>query len=297
MKKFFRRGKGKGIEYMFLFFAFASIFFLGGIVFVLFHSGLPILRTVTLREFILGRYWRPLFFEPPAYGIFPIILGSLWVTLGAMCLAIPLGVGAAIYIAEVAPPRLKETLKPIMEMLGAIPSVVYGFFGVVILAPFIMRLFDLPIGLVALSASILLGLMALPTIVTISEDVLSSVPALYREASYALGATKLETAARVVFPAAFPGIVTAIVLGMGRAIGETMVVMMVAGGSPVIPRSFLQSVRPMTATIGLEMVEAASGSPHLHALFGIGCVLFVLTLLFSIIAERFSSKFRRGVGM
>lgn len=293
MKKFFR--SGKGIEFLFLFFALASVLFLAGIVFVLFRSGLPILRTITLREFILGRYWRPLFFEPPAYGIFPIILASLWVTLGAMCIAIPLGVGAAAYIAEVASPRLKETLKPVMELFGAIPSVVYGFFGVVALAPFIMRLFDLPIGLTALSASILLGLMALPTIVTISEDVISSVPALYREASYALGATKLETAARVVLPAAYPGIVTAIVLGMGRAIGETMVVMMVAGGSPTIPRSFLQAVRPMTATIGLEMGEAASGSLHLHALFGIGCVLFVTTLLFSIVAERFSSKFRRGV--
>ncbi|MBA2123898.1 phosphate ABC transporter permease subunit PstC [bacterium Unc6] len=295
MKKFFRRGKG--IEFLFLFFALASVFFLAGIVVVLFSSGLLILRTVTLREFILGRYWHPLFYEPPAYGILPIILGSFWVTLGAMCIAIPLGVGAAVYIAEVASPQLKEILKPVIELLGAIPSVVYGFFGVVALAPFIMRLFDLPIGFTALTASILLGLMALPTIVTISEDVISSVPVLYREASYALGATKLETAAKVVFPAAFPGIVTAIILGMGRAIGETMVVMMVAGGSAIIPRSFLQPVRAMTATIGLEMGEAASGSPHMHALFGIGCVLFVLTLLFSIAAERFSIRFRRQVGI
>ncbi len=294
MKKFFRQDKS--IEFLFLFFALASLFFLAGIVFVLFSRGLPILKTVTLKEFVFGTEWRPLFFEPPAYGILPAILGSLWVTLGAMCIAIPAGVGAATFIAEVAPSRLKEILKPIMELLGAVPSVVYGFFGVVALAPFIMRFFDLPIGLVALTASILLALMALPTIVTISEDVISSVPALYKEASYALGATKLETTVKVVIPAAFPGIVTAVVLGMGRAIGETMVVMMVAGGSPVIPTSFLQSVRPMTAAIGLEMGEAASGTPHMHALFGIGCVLFIMTLLFSFVAEWFSAKFRRRIG-
>lgn len=287
--------RGKGIEYTFLFFALATIFFLGGIVFVLFRAGLPILDTVTLREFILGRSWRPVFFEPPAFGILPIILSSLWVTLGAMVIAIPLGVGAAMYISEVAPPRLKEILKPVMESLGAIPSVVFGFFGLVAFAPFIMRLFDLPIGLTALTASIILGLMALPTIVSISEDALSSVPRLYKEASYALGATKLETTVKVVLPVAFPGVITAIILGMGRAIGETMVVMMVAGGSPIIPRSFLQAVRPMTATIGLEMGESASGSPHWHALFAIGCVLFITTLSFSFIAECLSSRFRRGV--
>ncbi len=293
MKKIFIRGKG--IEYLFLFFALASVIFLGGIVFVLFRAGLPILETVTLREFILGRDWRPVFFEPAAFGIFPIILGSLWVTLGAMIIAIPLGVGAAIYIAEVAPPRLKEILKPVVESLGAIPSVVFGFFGLVAFAPFIMRLFDLPTGLTALTASILLGLMALPTVVSIAEDALSSVPQLYKEASYALGATKLETTVKVVLPIALPGVATAIILGMGRAIGETMAVMMVAGGSPIIPRSFLQPVRPLTATIGLEMGESASGTPHWHALFAIGCVLFIMTLFFSFIAEWLSSKFRKGM--
>ena len=294
MKRIF---KEKGIEYTFLVFAFASILFLCGIVFVLFRAGLPILGTVSLREFILGRAWRPLFYEPPAYGILPIILGSLWVTLGAMCIAIPLGVGSAMYIAEMAPPWLKEILKPVMELFGAIPSVVFGFFGVVAFAPIIMRLFDLPIGLTALTASIILGLMALPTIVSISEDAISSVPRLYKEASYALGATKIETTVKVVLPAASSGIVTAIILGIGRAIGETMVVMMVAGGSPVIPRSFLRAVRPMTATIALEMGESATGSPHWHALFGIGCVLFLMTLSFSIIADRFSSRFKREVGI
>ena len=283
------------IRRVFSLFALASIFFLLGIVIVLFKEGLPIFRIVRIRDFILGKSWYPTY-DPPDFGILPLILGSLWVTFGALLIAIPLGVSAATYISEVANPRVKEITKPVVELLAGIPSVVYGFFGMVILAPWLQDVFNLPTGLTCLTASIILGFMALPTVVSISEDAISAVPFSYKEASYALGATKWETIRKVTVPAAISGITTAIILGIGRAIGETMTVLMVAGGAAVIPRSFLQPVRPMTATIAAEMGEAPVGSDHYHALFGIAIVLFIITLGFNLLADHLATIFRRKTG-
>jgi len=257
----------------------------------LFKEGLPIFGIVSPPEFFLGKFWYPTY-EPPDFGILPLIMGSLIVTVGAIIIAVPLGVATGIYLSEVAHPRLKEILKPIIELLAGVPSVVYGFFGLVVVAPWIQGIFDLPIGLTALTASLMLGIMASPTIISLSEDALSSVPSSFREASLALGASKWHTTVRVVVPAALSGISTAVILGMARAIAETMTVLMVAGGAAVIPKSFLQPVRPMTANIIAEMGEAVHGGDHYHALFAIGAVLFVMTLFLNLLADFISHRFK-----
>jgi len=281
--------KDKHIECILFFCAFLSIIFLFGIAASLFKEGLPIFKVVNPIKFILGKSWHPTH-EPPEYGILPLILASLLVTLGAMLIAVPLGVGSAIYTAELSHPRIKETIKPMIELLAGIPSVIYGFFGMVVVAPLVQKLFNIPVGLTAFTASCLLGIMALPTIISIAEDAITSVPKEIKEASYALGATKWETITKVVIPAAKSGILTAIILGLGRAIGETMTVLMVAGGAAVIPHSFLQPVRPMTATIAAEMGEAPAGSPHYHALFAISAVLFLITVGLNILANYIKEK-------
>jgi len=281
--------KDKHIECILFFCAFLSIIFLFGIAASLFKEGLPIFKVVSPIKFILGKSWHPTH-EPPEYGILPLILASLLVTLGAMLIAVPLGVGSAIYTAELSHPRIKETIKPMIELLAGIPSVIYGFFGMVVVAPLVQKLFNIPVGLTAFTASCLLGIMALPTIISIAEDAITSVPKEIKEASYALGATKWETITKVVIPAAKSGILTAIILGLGRAIGETMTVLMVAGGAAVIPHSFLQPVRPMTATIAAEMGEAPAGSPHYHALFAISAVLFLITVGLNILANYIKEK-------
>lgn len=292
MKRRYRENLIKGIFFLFSLF---SIVFLLGIVIVLFKEGLPIFRVSPLGQFLFGRFWYPTY-EPPSFGILPLLLGSLWVTLGALIVAVPLGVSSAIYISEVARPRIKVLVKTVIELLVGIPSVVYGFFGMVIVAPWVQRVFNIPVGLNAFTASLLLGIMAIPTITSISEDVISSVPKSFKEASYALGANRWETIIRVTVPAAAGGISTAIILGMGRAIGETMTVLMVAGGAAVIPRSLFEPVRTMTATIAAEMGETVVGSEHYHALFAIALVLFVITLSFNIIADLLTQRFRRKLG-
>ena len=282
------------IKYILFFLSFLSLFFLLGIVVVLFKEGLPLFKYVSLKDFLFGKEWYPTY-EPPSFGALPLILGSLWVTLGALILAIPLGLGASIYLAEIAGRGIKEIIKPIIELLAGIPSVVYGFFGVVILAPFIQKIFDLPVGLCALTASIILGIMAIPTITSIADDAISSVPNNYKEASLALGATKLETIFKVVLPASSGGVITAIILGISRAIGETMTVLMVAGGAAIIPHSFLEPVRPLTATIAAEMGEAVLGGIHYNALFSLGIVLFVITLFFNILSDFLYERFKKRV--
>ncbi len=286
--------KEKLIKYILFFLSFLSLFFLLGIVVVLFKEGVPLFKYVSLKDFLFGKEWYPTY-EPPSFGALPLILGSLWVTLGALVLAIPLGVGASIYLSEIASSSVKKTTKPIIELLAGIPSVVYGFFGIVILAPFIQKIFDLPVGLCALTASIILGIMAIPTITTIADDAISSVPMEYKEASFALGATKLETIFKVVLPASSGGVITAIILGISRAIGETMTVLMVAGGAAIIPHSFLQPVRPLTATIAAEMGEAVLGGVHYNALFSLGIVLFVITLFFNILSDFLYERFKKRV--
>lgn len=277
--------KDKIIEHILLFCASLSIIFLAGITLTLFKEGLPIFRVISPLKFLFGKHWYPTY-EPPDFGILPLILGSLWVTIGALFVAVPLGIGSAMYISELAHPKLREVLKPMIELLASLPSVIYGFFGMVFLGPLVQMLFDIPVGLTCFTASVILGIMALPTIASIAEDAISAVPRDLREASYALGATKWETMTRVVLPAARSGIVAASILGFGRAIGETMTVLMVAGGAAVIPRSIFQPVRPMTATIAAEMGEAPMGSDHYHALFGIALVLFSITLVFNLLADK-----------
>ncbi len=274
--------------------AFSSLVFLVGIVLVLFREGLPIFRKTGLTHFIFGRDWYPTY-DPPSFGTLPLMAASFLVTVGAMVIAIPIGVASAITISQILPGRVRGIVKPVVELLAGVPSVVYGLFGMQIMAPLVMNVFGLPTGLTALTASIILGIMALPTVVSIAEDALSAVPGTYREASYALGATRWETISRVLVPAASSGIVTASLLGMGRAIGETMTVLMVAGGAAVVPTSFLQPVRPMTATIAAEMGEAPVGGSHYHALFAIAIVLFVVTLAFNMVADGFTRRFQRKV--
>ena len=268
-----------------------SIMVLGLIVIFLFREGLPIFREVSLRDFLFGREWYPTY-DPPSYGIWPLIVASLIVTFFSSLLAVPLGVLSAVYISEIAPPAIKEILKSIIELLAGLPSVVLGFFGMVTVAPWLQETFDLPTGLNIVNASAILALMAVPTISSISEDALYAVPQDFKEASYALGATKFETIVRIIVPAALSGISTAVILGMARAIGETMVVLMVAGGAAAIPESIFDSVRPMPASIAAEMGEAPFRSGHYHALFATGIVLFFMTLAFNLIADYLAQKFK-----
>ncbi|KQC09597.1 MAG: phosphate ABC transporter permease [Smithella sp. SDB] len=287
-----RRIKEIIIKYIFFLFALVSVIVLGLIVSSLFREGLPVFKSVSLKDFIFGMEWYPTY-DPPSFGIFPLIFGSFIVTVFATVIAVPLGVLAAIYISEIAPQAIKESLKSVIELLAGLPSVVLGFFGMVIVAPWLQETFDLPTGLNIINASVILAIMAIPTISSISEDALYAVPNEFKEASYALGATKYETITKIILPAALSGISTAVMLGMARAIGETMVVLMVAGGAAAIPESIFDSVRPMPASIAAEMGETPYGSPHYHALFAIGMVLFFLTLMFNLIADYASHKFRQ----
>jgi len=286
-----RRQKETLIKNTFFLFAIISLLILFLIVLFLFREGLPIFKEVTLRDFLFGNEWYPTY-QPPSYGIWPLIVGSLIVTFFSSLIAVPIGVMSAVYISEVAPEALKEILKSIIELLAGLPSVVLGFFGMVVLAPWLQETFDLPTGLNIVNASLILALMAVPTISSISEDALYAVPKEFKEASYALGATKYETIIRVIIPSAFSGMTTSVILGMARAIGETMVVLMVAGGAAAIPESLFDSVRPMPASIAAEMGEAPFGSGHYHALFATGIVLFFMTLIFNLIADYVSHKFR-----
>lgn len=291
-----RRLKEKIYKWSFMILAFASLVFLAGITITLFLEGLPVFKEVPFLKFITGKYWYPTY-EPPEFGILPLILGSLWVTLGAVLICVPLGVGSALFINELAGKRLKAFLKPMVELLAGIPSIVYGFFGMVIVAPFLQDLLNLPVGLTAFTGALILGIMATPTVCSIAEDALSFVPRSFREASFSVGANRWQTLTRVVLPASASGISTGIILGMSRAVGETMTVLMVCGGAAVIPDTLFQPVRPMTATIAAEMGETVMGSTHYHSLFAIGLILFIITLGFNVIAELVSRRFRIKLGL
>ncbi len=267
----------------------ASILFVALIFLFLLKEGLALFKIINPSEFLLGKNWYPIS-EPAQLGILPLILGSLIVTLGAAIISIPIGVGCAIYISEVAPAKIKEVLKAGIELLAAIPSVVLGFIGMVTLVPLVKTLFKLPTGLTALSGSIMLAFMAMPTIVSIAEDALYSVPKNYKEGALALGATHWQTIWRVMLPAASSGILAAVMLGIGRVIGETMAVMMITGNSAVMPSSILQPIRTLTATIAAEMGEAVVGSEHYFALFAIGIVLFVISFIINVTADLFLHK-------
>jgi len=277
------------IEKLILICGLASIFFVILIFLFLLKEGLAVFKTVLPSNFLFGSKWYPIS-EPAQLGILPLILGSLLVTIGAAIISIPIGVACAIYIAEVAPAKFKEILKAGIELLAAIPSVVLGFIGMVTLVPWVKAIFKLPTGLTALSGSIMLAFMAMPTIVSIAEDALYSIPKTYKEGALALGATHWQAIWRVMLPAASSGILAAVMLGLGRVIGETMAVMMITGNSAVIPQSILQPVRTLTATIAAEMGEAVVGSEHYFALFTIGIVLFILSFAVNVTADLFLHK-------
>jgi phosphate transport system permease protein len=276
--------KEKIFKYLTQVAALCSVVFLFGIIFSIFKEGYAIFAEFGFFKFLFGKSWHPTHY-PPEFGILPLILSSILVTGGALLVSVPLGVGSAIYISELAHPKGKEILKPIVELLAGVPSVIYGLFGMAFLGPFLSRVFGLPVGLNALNASIILGVMVVPIISSISEDAINAVPNHLREASYALGANKWETIIRVILPAAKSGVISSVVLGFGRAIGETMVVLMVAGGATAMPRSIFKPVRPMTSAIAAEMGETTMGSSHFHALFGIAIVLFVITFVSNLITE------------
>ncbi|MBD3296913.1 MAG: phosphate ABC transporter permease subunit PstC, partial [Candidatus Omnitrophica bacterium] len=263
--------------------AYASLIFLIGIAITLFKEGMPVFSKSGVFDILSGKYWYPTY-TPPEFGILPLMLASAWVTVGALFICVPLGLGSALYVYEFAPSAQKTFLKPVIELLAGIPPIVYGFFGMVVVAPFLQKILGLPVGLCAFTGSLMLGIMATPTVFSIAEDALSYVPDSFKEASLALGANRWQTLVKVIIPAARSGILTAVILGMSRAIGETMIVLMVTGGAAVIPVSFFQPVRPMTSTIAAEMGEAAIGSMHYHALFAIGMILFLVTLFFYVVA-------------
>jgi phosphate transport system permease protein len=263
---------------------YSAIVFVALIFFFLLREGLPTLAEVSLPNLFSTR-WYPI---EDYFGIIPLITGSLIVTVGAALIAIPFGIGTAVYIAEIAPRWMREILKPLVELLGGLPSVVLGFLGILVISPWLRVFLDLPTGLTALTGSLLLGGIAVPTVVSVAEDALDTVPRSYREGAWALGATRWQTIWRVTLPAARSGVLTGVMLGIGRAIGETMAVMMVTGNAPVIAlalTSLFSPVRTMTATIAAEMGEVASGSVHYHTLFFIGMVLFLISLAVNIAAS------------
>jgi len=256
-----------------------------GLIFVfLIRTGFRLFEDVTLGQFLMGREWYPNATNP-RFGILPMIAGTTMVTVGAILISVPIGIGSAIFIAEVAPPKTKTVFKVIIEFLSAIPSVVLGFLGIVVLSNWVRISFNLSSGFTVLTGSIMISLMALPTIISVADDAIRALPDEYREASLALGASKWETIKNVLLPAASSGIIAAVMLGVGRAIGETMAVMMVMGNAVQIPSSFLVSGRTMTATIAAEMGDTVRNGTHYNALFAIGVVLLLMTSIINIISE------------
>ena len=270
------------------------ILILLGIFYMLFSSSFNAWKAVGLGSFLTGRIWNPTGYFDASYGTVPLMVGTLMVTMGAVMIALPLGVACATYLAEIASNWEREIFKPLVELLAGIPSVVIGFFGLIVLSRIIARLFGLSNGLNALNASILLAFMALPTIISIAEDALTAVPDEYREASLALGATRWQTIRHVTVPAAISGISAAALLGVGRAIGETMTVIMVAGNAIAFPSGLFSSVRTMTATIAIELGEVAFNTTHYYALFAVGFLLFLITFVISLIADVFLHRSAEG---
>jgi phosphate transport system permease protein len=271
---------------------YSSILFVTLILLFLLREGLPALWNVPLSS-LVSTIWYPI---EGYFGLLPLIGGSLLVTISATLIALPFGIGTALYLSEMAPRWMKEVLKPVVEILAGIPSVVLGFIGILVLVPFLRTTFNLPTGLTAFAGAILLALIAIPTIVSISEDALNNVPPAYRQAALALGATRWQTIWGVTLPAAKSGVLTAVMLGIGRALGETMAVMMVTGNAPVMPdkwNSLFLPVRTMTATIASEMGEVANGSPYYQVLFLIGILLFLLSLIINVTASSVSTRQRK----
>jgi phosphate transport system permease protein len=291
-----RRWAEFAIETLIRALGFSTIGFVALIFLFLLREGLPTFSEVPF-ENLLGSLWYPTF---GLFGTVPLVLGSVLITVVAIAIALPLGVATAVFVREVAPSWAREVLKPMIEVLAGIPSVVLGFFGMTVIAPLVRETLGAPTGLTSFTGALILAYMALPTIISVAEDALDAVPKSYRDAGLAMGATQWQTIWRVVVPAARSGIVTAVMLGMGRAIGETMAVMMVTGNAARLPLSLdslFRPVRTMTATIAAEMGEVAQGSTHYHALFGIGIILFVLTFTINLAAASTVFKKRRRGGL
>lgn len=285
-----RERQDRTLKWIFRITGLLVILVLMGIFFMLLYNSASFFGSFSPLDFISGSQWNPSFEQ---YGILPLIVSTLLVTLGAMVIAIPLGIGTATFLADYCPPRLKAILKPAIEMLAAIPSVAIGFLGIVLLGPGIAEVTSQSNGLNALNGSILLAIMALPTIITVSEDAISAVPKTYREASLGIGADRWETIRKVIIPAAAPGIIAAIMLGVGRAIGETMTVLMATGNASAFPTGFYDSVRTITATIAIEMGEVPYNTTHYYALYAIAAVLFLMTLAVNLLGEYFVNRFRK----
>jgi len=282
----------KGIRYLLAGAASFSVLALLGIFLMLLVNGARAFSEVRLWEFLFSTNWNPAAYEEPVYGMLSMLASTFLVSLGAMIIAVPLGIGTAVYLSEVASERVREIVKPLIELLAGIPSVAVGFLGIVLVGPFIASVFGLDFGLNALNGAILLAVMSLPTIVSVAEDAIHSVPNSFKEASYALGADRWATLVRVILPAAYPGIIAAIMLGMGRAIGETMTVLMATGNATAFPDGFFSPVRTLTATIAIELGEVPFGTSHYYTLFALGAVLFLISLLVNLLAEGIARRYR-----
>ncbi|MCS6818720.1 MAG: phosphate ABC transporter permease subunit PstC [Chitinophagales bacterium] len=266
-----------------------TILLLGGILFMLLYNSLHFFSITSFTDFFFKASWDP----DEQYGFIPLLISTLLVSLGAMLLAVPLGILSAAFLSELAPRRVQAFLKPVIELLAAIPSVAVGFLGIVLIGPAIAKVFGLQNGLNALNGSVLLAVMSLPTIITISEDAINAVPKAHKEASLALGADHWQTMFKVTIPSAMPGLIAAVMLGLGRALGETMTVLMATGNASAIPKSFLDSVRTITATIAIEMGEVPYQTRHYFALFAIAAILFLISLIINLTGEFFANRIRK----
>lgn len=289
-KVLYRERKDLLFKWIFKIAGILVITVLGGIFVMLIYNSTAFFGKFSPLDFISGTQWDPSFDK---YGVLPLIVSTIIVTFGSMVIAIPLGIGTAAFLSEYCPPKLKAILKPAIEMLAAIPSVAIGFLGIVLLGPQIADLTNQSNGLNALNGSILLAIMSLPTIITVSEDAINAIPKTYREASFGIGANKWETVVKIVIPAAAPGIIAAVMLGIGRAIGETMTVLMATGNAAAFPKGFFDSVRTITATIAIEMGEVPYNTTHYYALYAIAAILFFMTLIVNLLGEYFVNKFRK----
>ena len=255
-------------------------------------SGLNFIEdnSISAGEVFGGTEWFPTATPAPLFGMLPLLLGTLWVSLFAILFALPFGISIAVYMSEVASPRIRNFLKPVIELLNGIPSVVYGFFGLIVIVPMLQRVFGLPVGESGLAGSLVLAIMALPTIVTVAEDAMRNCPRTLREASLALGASKWQTIYKVVIPSSMSGIASGVVLGIGRAVGETMAVLMVTGNAAVMPHSILEPLRTIPATIAAELGEAPAGGAHYQSLFLLGVILFFITFIINMCVEFISAR-------
>ena len=284
--------KERAIRAFFFLNGILVVVILAGIFVLLLSSAVPAFREIDLKEFLFGALWDPTSPIRASYGTLTQIYSTFLVTLGAMILAVPVGLAVAAYLSDVAPGRVREIIKPVVEILAGVPSVVIGFLGIVVLGPALSKLTGESHGLNALNGSILLAIMSLPTIISISEDSLAAVPRSYSEGSLALGGSRWQTLLRVKFPAALSGIIAAVMLGMGRAIGETMTVLMATGNARSFPHGLFDSVRTMTSNVAIELGEVPYFTTHYYALFAIGLVLFLLTFLINLAADRVLHKYR-----